>query len=194
MTEPTIYKTKITKALEAAVTDGNYPVYHEGNPYALNREGWNLPEVTEALNRHAKAVLPAVEAELEPASIGIREKWLTSLGTLCAGKMSAADAKAKLSAYGSMMDYPSQVFTKATLGQAGREFKFFPSYAEVCEFLNAKAKPLLDRAERVRKIAEANVMLPGRPEQEPVEERRAHANRIMSELRAAVPVTGGSGE
>jgi hypothetical protein len=48
-----------------------------------------------------------------------------------------ADAEIKLAAYVDMLEeYPAGCFTKRTLRQAAETFKFFPSYAELVEFLN----------------------------------------------------------
>ncbi len=118
--------------------------------------GWNAPaevdprDKGEARNNLALALKAAAPADRETVRM-----WLASLGVMCAGQITAADAKAKIGVYVPNLDHPASCFTKETLTEAGRKFKWFPSYAEIAEFLDAKARPARTLAFRLRKISEA---------------------------------------
>ena len=128
-------------------------------------ESWRPPRhVGAALKAEAACAFDAAERALAPASAEIMGKWLASLGLLCAGATSAAEARAKIGAYASLMDYPPVCFTKATLREAGRRFKWLPCFAELTTFLDEIAAPARALRDRLRAIADAP--LPPAPQPE----------------------------
>lgn len=98
-----------------------------------------------------------VEGALRPADPQTVRQWLTALGVMVAGQMTAADAKAKVGAYVPMLDHPASCFTRETLEEAGRAFKFFPSFSEVAAFLDSKADPLKTLRQRLEAVLRAPV-------------------------------------
>ena len=125
---------------------------------------WRLPErITPELIAQAKRLLPAAEEALKPAPRQKAKDWLAMLGTLCAGQMSAADAKAKIGVYVPLLEAPELVLSRDTLREAGERFKWFPSYAEISEFLAEKVGPMKQLRARLEAIANARPSLPPPP-------------------------------
>lgn len=105
----------------------------------------------------------------------------------------------KLVAYASLLDdYPRACFTRKTLGAAGRRFKkFFPSFGELCEFLDDTKGELRVKVDRLQRIAKPQPA-PKR-EAEPEQawtgprtlapEIEAALERCKAELAAAKPAT-----
>lgn len=104
--------------------------------------------------RSSKVWLPRAEALLKPADKKLIEKWLVHLGVLCAGQISVEDAKAKVIAYAELMDYPAGVLNRRTLADAGRAFKWFPSFAEVSSFLDGRTWAMRKLAARLKMLAD----------------------------------------
>lgn len=86
----------------------------------------------------AERALAAIEAALQPAPQALALRWISALGTLTATKPGEADGDAKARAYAAMLEYPGSAFSRASLDAAARKFRWFPSYAEVCEHLEAE--------------------------------------------------------
>ena len=86
----------------------------------------------------AERALAAIEAALQPAPQALALRWISALGTLTASKPGEADGDAKARAYAAMLEYPASAFSRASLDAAARKFRWFPSYAEVCEHLEAE--------------------------------------------------------
>lgn len=103
----------------------------------------------------AKAYFPAAQADCQLASRETVERWLTALGTLCAGKMAIEEAQAKLKAYSSMLEVAASVLTKASLDEAARKFTWFPAYGEIAEFLDGKMQVKIKIRDRLDRIARA---------------------------------------
>lgn len=63
--------------------------------------------------------------------------WLKALGSVVASGLSATEANAKLAAMvpWAAQDFGPECFTAGTLKSAARDFKFFPSYAELSTHL-----------------------------------------------------------
>lgn len=130
--------------------------YPEDGGAVLVEVPWELPAViTEAMIADAKAVIPAYEAALAPAGRQEVGKWLTALGTLVAGRLSAEDAKVKISAYLELLTAPACSLTRESLAEAGRRFTWFPSFGEVQEFLDEAARPTKGMLHRLRMLAAA---------------------------------------
>ena len=86
----------------------------------------------------AERALVAAEAALQPAPQALAERFVTALGTLTATRPGEADGLAKVRAYAAMLEFPASAFTRSSLDAAARKFRFFPSYAELVEHLEAE--------------------------------------------------------
>lgn len=66
-------------------------------------------------------------------------EWLIALGNLCAGQMPAIDAQTKLRAYAPMLQsrYEAAAFCPRSLEAVASQSKFWPSYGELCDRLDA---------------------------------------------------------
>lgn len=148
---PSIATVSLSSQLRAATEPESRAVYSEG--FALV-ESWSLPaRITAELIGDAVAALPALDGSLMPADRQTVERWLIALGTLCAGNLTAADARVKVMAYARLIDHPGACFTEATLRVAGKAFKWLPSFAELSAFLDEQAKPQRDLRARVERLA-----------------------------------------
>ena len=86
----------------------------------------------------AERALAAIEAALQPAPQALALRWISALGTLTASKPGEADGSAKAQAYAAMVEFPASAFTRSSLDAAARKFRWFPSYAELVEHLEAE--------------------------------------------------------
>jgi hypothetical protein len=139
--------------------------------------------------RLAKARLLAAEALLRPADQKTLTQWLTTLGILCAGQMSAEDAKVKMMAYVPLMDAPAAVLTKQTLQDAGREFKWFPSFQELTAFLDGRTWLMRKLAARLRMLTEMQPAIEhhqGSGFNSLTEEQKAAHEVLMGRVRASL--------
>ncbi|HXQ41622.1 MAG TPA: hypothetical protein VN821_10155 [Candidatus Udaeobacter sp.] len=154
---PAIATVSLSSSLRANC-EGTPRLVDRGDGYGATTVGetWRPPsQASPALKAEAARALEAAERALAPASAETMGRWLASLGLLCAGAMAAQEARAKIGAYASLMDYPPACFTKATLREAGRRFKWLPSYAELAALLDEAAAPARALRDRLRAIAEA---------------------------------------
>ena len=153
----------------------------------LETDGWRKPEnLTAQEIEAAKWRVRSAEELLRPADQATVAKWLTSLGVLCAGQTTASDAKTKIAAYAPLMDYPASVLTKQTLQDAGRAFKWFPSFAEVSEFLDGRTWVMRKLAARLRMLAESTPEIehqPGSDWKDLTPEQKAEIDRKLAECR-----------
>lgn len=129
--------------------------------------------------------MQAVEDALQPAPQATVERWLGALGTLVAGQLSAEDARTRIAAYAAMLNYPRHAYTRSSLDAAARGCKWFPSYAEVCQLLDAEVaaahrqRHLLRRAiaapvESEKPVGRYSAMTP---------EQRAEFDAVMARWR-----------
>lgn len=127
----------------------------------LNRSRWwTIPA---PLREEAEGLLGRLQAQLRPADKRVVADWLASLGTLCAGQMSAEEARMKVSAYADLIDLPAPCFTRATLREAAARFKFWPSYSEICQLFSFRLLCLKDQvAELERLVAHQDIEEPKR--------------------------------
>lgn len=92
---------------------------------------------------------------MQPAKCANVSKWLASLGVLLAGKMSIDEAKVRIAAYTELLDMPEYCYTKESLGNAAREFQWWPSFKELDDFLGTQ-KPEIARTywrlDRLRRL------------------------------------------
>lgn len=102
---------------------------------------WQPPAITPAMQQQAAAVLVNFTDRFIPAQISSARRWLDSLGMFVVGKTTVEDLSARIEAYaGIACKYPRGVFTKSSLERAAEKFKFWPSYAEIREFLDDEKK------------------------------------------------------
>lgn len=131
--------------------------------------------------------LPAIKAALQPVGSDVVAKWLASLGVLCAGQMSAADAKIKMAAYVPLIEEPAIAFTSATLKAAGERFKWFPSFSEITEFLREHGAELRLVKLRLERIALEKPAEPrGKGWSELTPEQKAEHERMMARVRQSL--------
>jgi hypothetical protein len=139
----------------------------------------------------AKWRLRAAEELLRPADPTLVAKWLSKLGILCAGQMTASDAKTKISAYAPLLQCPSSVLTDRTLVDAGRAFKWFPSFAEVSEFLDGRTWVMRKLAARLKLLSETTPQLEhqvGSDWKDLTQEQRDEIDAKISEAKRALDV------
>lgn len=96
------------------------------------RSLWTLPP---SIREEASRIRDELRSRLRPADRKRVSDWLASLGTLCAGQMTAEDARVKVAAYVGMLDFPAECYTRDTLREAAELFRFWPSYAELSQFM-----------------------------------------------------------
>ena len=112
-------------------------------------------------------------------------RWITALGTLTATRPEEADALGKARAYAAMLEFPASAFNRSSLDAAARKFRWFPSYAEVCEHLEAETA----EAKRLRHQLRRIVALPVQDDRPPPRyqdlspEQRAQFEEIMAPFR-----------
>ena len=118
-----------------------YPSAGEGDG------GFVLPPPRPWHDPAAAGFLEAYAAACEPAEARAMMQWLTALAGAVGGP-SRADVNARAAALAVIRrDWPRGIFTRATLGQAMREFtRYYPSAGELAAFL----EPIARRLERIR--------------------------------------------
>lgn len=94
--------------------------------------------------------------------------WLATLGVLCAGNMTADDAKTKIAAYKGLLHPCRGVLTQETLDKAGRTFKWFPTYGEVAELLASEEREIRHQLNRAKQIRDWKPKVPEPKEARPV--------------------------
>lgn len=75
-----------------------------------------------------------------------------NLGALCAGAMSADEARTRIAAYLPLLRPARGALSKESLDRAGRAFKWFPTYGEVAAFLDQEADDLRAQLTRAKRI------------------------------------------
>ena len=97
-------------------------------------------------------------------------EWLLALTTLCAGKLNPSELRVRASTYVPLLaaEYPDYYFSQEMLAGVARRCKWFPSYAELCDAIEAARKPIWQRELAARPRLEAPrawVALPSAPEE-----------------------------
>lgn len=140
------------------------------------------------LQREAAAALPGLLDWMQSGDDDTVRRWLGDLGVLVAGAMGADEARAKLVAYTSLIadDYPRATFTRRTLAAAARRFKFFPSFSELCDFLDETRGDLRTKLDRLQRLA-TPLRKRQEPEDEPVSlDQRQRAGELFGMLGQAL--------
>ena len=161
---------------------------------------WKPPAVVITEVRQEAATRAAEAAQwMQPVDDATVRQWLSDLGVLVAGSLSVEEARAKLAAYTSLIEgeYPRACFTKKMLAEAGRRFKWFPSFGEVVAYLDEVKGDLRVRLDRLHRIAKP--MPSPRRDNEPQqpwtgprtlsEAIQAELDKLKADLSAATPLT-----
>lgn len=177
----------LSEALEAPTTltlDGE-----------VRRSTWKPPaSVSNEMRTEAAALVAKIDAAMGLCPQDDVRDWLTSLGALVAANITVADARARLTAYVGMLEYPSACYTKASLRKAARRFKFFPTYGELTDFLDAQLAEIRTKRQRLQAIinAAAGQRQIEAPKRQTVEERQ-RIGALFGRLRQAME-TGDYGD
>lgn len=87
----------------------------------------------------------------------------------------------RVSAYTALLGPVSGALTEDSLDRAGRKFKWFPSYAEIAEFLDGEKAEIEKQLARARQITEADISLPRK--------ELPRMSKYMVDLKASDPET-----
>lgn len=126
---------------------------------------WTPPEtITPQVVDLAKAALPAWEALLQPPPAGPVERegtrghWLAQLMMLTmTAKGTVEMHQERLAIMAAGLLHPAFCFTRWTLFDAARQFKFFPTFGELSAFLDAVAEPARRQRARLTVLAKADM-------------------------------------
>jgi hypothetical protein len=146
---------QVSKTLSDVLADQDEGFYGP-NGYDIRPAPWKLPAVLGAAEREEAArALDALAPVLDPAAQATIAPWLNRLGAMVASNMSADEARVKAGLMASNLaaEFPIGVFTPETLRAAAREFKWFPSYAELAEYLDREARKLRRLRDRLEAVA-----------------------------------------
>lgn len=150
---------------------------------------WIEPPSTPALVAQAKAVLADYGKRMEPAGHDAKQQWLEQLGVLCAGRMTADEARLKTTGYASLLDHEAGCFTRSSLKLLASKFSWFPSFAEVKAELDQVRRRLHQDRHRLRLLAAGDKPKEGEGERRWRDltdaEREAHQAR-MRDLLAGI--------
>lgn len=148
-------------------------------------EGKWLPPMATPDNRAiASQALALIETKFEPANPDGVRRWLQMLGTMTAGKTSAAEAHTKVELFAGMLDFPAGCYSKATLKAAAEKFSWFPSYAELHAFLTEENRRMFKDKFRLEQIAHFKPKIP-EPEIDRSPEAVARWNAALASLGAS---------
>lgn len=135
----------LTPTMEAAIYESGFLITPWSPPSAMP------PTMIAEASIAALATRAALE-DIAPKSLA--GKWLLELGNLCASvSRSDAEVATKVQMILKVCDLPRFCFTPATLVEAAQTFKFFPSYAELYELLNAHVNRERARYRKLRALA-----------------------------------------
>lgn len=103
----------------------------------------------------ARQFLPVAESECAPVQAMRSDAWLSALWDITAHEKLDADSQdQKLDILNAMIaEYPGVIFTRDSLTRAARQFKFWPAFMELSEFLDNEAYPVRARRDRLYALA-----------------------------------------
>lgn len=141
--------------------------------------------ISSTVRDEAQAALAAIDDALKSAPEGLVMRWLSALGTLTATRPDEADAVGKARAYAAMLEFPASAFNRASLNAAARKFRFFPSYAELCEHLEAETAGTKTLRHQLRRLVALPVSerTAGTRWSQLTPEQRAEFDRLMAGFR-----------
>ena len=118
----------------------------------------SLIPIPPSARAEAERALAAIDASLQPAPREIVDRWVAALGTLVAGgNLTVEEARVKGAAYAAMLNYPRSAYTRSSLDTAARACKWFPSYAELCQLLDAEVAEAQRQRHLLRRAVTATV-------------------------------------
>lgn len=151
---------------------------------------WQRPAIVSApLRNQAAAALAKWPERYAPADMGRKLEWLVRLGLLVAGSFTPADAKAKAEAMAEALEHPVCCFGDHALKRAAAQFKFWPSFAELKEALDAELYRQKTFEARLHALLRPNPALEapkvrGKMWADMTEEERAAHDKRIADLRA----------
>lgn len=160
---------------------------------------WQRPaKVGEALARQAVAALAKWPERYQPATRETKLQWLVELGLAVAGNFTPADAAAKAELMARLVEHPVCCFSEASFRRVAAKFKFWPSYAELKEALDAELHRQKTFEARLRALLRPAPQIEqprtGKTWAEMTDDERAAAEaakaEALSALAAARPATG----
>lgn len=135
---------ELLKALETP----RIPVFGPDGQSDFRETGWTPLKLSAEARRDADRHLDMLTDLSTPVAPDLAAHWLFKLGVLTSsGRMTPQEAAMKLDAYPGMLarkPYPAACFTPETLEKAASTFRFFPTYAELTDFLDQQCR-LFDR-------------------------------------------------
>ncbi|WP_341702602.1 hypothetical protein [Ferrovibrio sp.] len=144
---------------------------------------WLPPAVvTDQMRLASRAVLADMGKRMAMADRGSILKWLVSLGTLSAGRMSLEEARTRATGYADLLsdDFEAGCFTRGSLKRVAARYTWFPSFAEVTEALMVEKRRLWKERERLKRLANPP---PARQERKPpTPEQRARVQAVLDEF------------
>ena len=159
---------------------------------ALDRIATEQPgaalSISSTTKSDAETALAAIERALEPAPRQTVERWIEALGALTAAPQGEDEAARKTRAYAAMLEFPPQAFSRRSLDTAARKFRFFPSYAELAEHLEAETADLKTTRHQLRRAVALPVAdhRPAGKWAAMTPEQREEFDRIMERAREAL--------
>ena len=158
---------------------------------------WDIPTViTQQLIDAAAEALPAWREYMAPCDLAKAGHWLAQLGVMCGGpKMTADEAKEKIVAYAVGLQFPAFCFSDKSLYTAAKKFKWFPTFSEVSDWLEAKSRVSQDTLTRLEMLASAQPTKPREPDMvrtiaEATPEQREKHEAEMRKLKAMLADSG----
>jgi hypothetical protein len=114
--------------------------------------------VTPELKVEAEQVLRTCDDWLRPASREHKAKWIVVLGTVTANRPEPTDdAGRRVEAYIGLLDASAACFSKETLQNAAKRFRWFPSVAELAEFFDEYSREVRQIRFMAQRVANAPV-------------------------------------
>lgn len=183
----------LSSSLKAACEPKTHAIYPENGGGMDFVRVWQPPmSVTPDMREDALNTLRRLDVAMTVATEDLVRKWLTVLGNLVASRHGADEAHQAVRSYATMLDYPCSCFTRDTLRDAAKRFKFWPAFAELAEFLDALVadqRALRDRLEALCRVPLSDAPPPANDALAPLyrdldAERQAEHDRLMAGFRA----------
>ena len=109
--------------------------------------------------------------------------------------MTLDEAKEKIAAYAMGLRHPAFCFSEASLYAAAKKFKWFPTYSEVSDWLDAKSREARNTLQRLEMLAGAKPSKPREPDmvrkvEDATPEQRAQHLEAMRALKTRLAAQG----
>lgn len=123
-------------------------IYEDFATYRRSRPA-SLPAATIA---EAEKYLSEIRGVMFPAPRQTVTKWLAALVLCSAGNMPTEDIKLKLKLYADLLTEPEFCYSKETLKAAASQFRWFPAFSELQEFLSGQGEDIRRLNHRLTEI------------------------------------------